>query len=38
MQFIEVDQAAFQCIGSKAIFESLNEEMKLIYEQIIELD
>jgi len=38
MQFIEVDQNAFQRVGSQAIYKSLNDEMKLIYQQIIELD
>ena len=35
MKFNEVDKAAFQKIGSDAIYQSLDEEMKDLYQQII---
>ena len=37
MQFIEVDQKEFQRIGSEAVFNSLNEDMKSLYQKIIDL-
>ena len=38
MKFIEVDKDAFQMIGSTAVYNSLDDDMKKIYERIIELD
>ncbi len=37
MEFIEVDHQAFQKIGSEAVYNSLNPEMKKIYQRITEL-
>jgi TRAP-type C4-dicarboxylate transport system substrate-binding protein len=37
MEFIKVEQRAFQKAGSKAVYESLDDEMKKIYQQITEL-
>ncbi len=34
MQFMEVDNAAFQKIGSEAVYNSLDDEMKDLYQQI----
>jgi TRAP-type C4-dicarboxylate transport system substrate-binding protein len=38
MQFVEVDQLGFQKIGSEAVYQSLDEEMKTLYRRIIDLD
>jgi TRAP-type C4-dicarboxylate transport system substrate-binding protein len=38
MQFVEVDQHSFQKIGSEAVYQSLDEEMKELYLRIIDLD
>lgn len=38
MEFIEVDQVDFQKIGSEAVYQSLDEEMKALYRRIIDLD
>jgi TRAP-type C4-dicarboxylate transport system substrate-binding protein len=37
MQFIDVDLNAFQEIGSEAVYNSLDEEMKQLYEKIMKL-
>lgn len=37
MQFIEVDIEDFQKIGSEAVYNSLNEDMKRLYREIMEL-
>jgi len=37
MQFIDVDLNAFQEIGSEAVYNSLDEEMKKLYEKIMKL-
>jgi len=38
MEFIEVDQPAFRQIGVEAVYQSLSEEMKLMYLKIVELE
>ena len=37
MEFVEVDLKAFQEIGSDAVYNSLNEDMKKLYEEIMDL-
>ena len=38
MIFIEVDKEAFREIGSPAVYQSLSEDMKKIYNQIIQIE
>jgi TRAP-type C4-dicarboxylate transport system substrate-binding protein len=38
MTFIEVDNFSFRQIGSKAVYQSLSQDMKEIYNKIIDIE